>query len=57
MTDMKNVRNNRRKKVRNPLLKRIHKELLGDWRKYLLVSLFLYSVGVKEYIFLKVLQK
>lgn len=57
MTNMKNVRNNRRKKVRNPLLKRIHKELLGDWRKYLLVSLFLYSVGVKEYIFLKVLQK
>ncbi|MBO5452332.1 MAG: ABC transporter permease [Lachnospiraceae bacterium] len=38
---MKNVRNNRRKKVRNPLLKRIPKELLGDWKKYLLVSLFL----------------
>ena len=56
---MKNVRNNRRKKVRNPLLKRIHKELLGDWRKYLLVSLFLILTigGVKEYIFLKVLQK
>lgn len=29
------------KKVRNPLLKRIPKELLGDWRKYLMVSLFL----------------
>lgn len=39
---MENVRaNNRRKKVKNPLLKRIPKELLGDWRKYLLVSLFL----------------
>ena len=29
------------KKVRNPLLKRIPRELLGDWKKYLLVSLFL----------------
>ncbi|MGN0245173.1 MAG: ABC transporter permease [Lachnospiraceae bacterium] len=39
---MKNVSaNNRRIKVKNPLLKRIPKELLGDWRKYLLVSLFL----------------
>ncbi|MBD5543247.1 MAG: FtsX-like permease family protein [Lachnospiraceae bacterium] len=28
-------------KVRNPLLKRIPRELLGDWKKYLLVSLFL----------------
>ena len=28
-------------KVRNPLLKRIPRELLGDWRKYLVVSLFL----------------
>ncbi|MBD5136602.1 MAG: FtsX-like permease family protein [Lachnospiraceae bacterium] len=30
-----------KKKVRNPLLKRILRELLGDWRKYLVVSLFL----------------
>ena len=29
------------KKVRNPLLKRIPRELLGDWRKYLVVGLFL----------------
>lgn len=29
------------KKVRNPLVKRIPRELLGDWRKYLVVSLFL----------------
>ncbi len=29
------------RKVRNPLLKRIPMELLGDWRKYLVVSLFL----------------
>lgn len=28
-------------KVRNPLIKRVFKELLGDWRKYLVVSLFL----------------
>lgn len=30
-----------RTKVRNPLVKRIPKELLGDWKKYLVVSLFL----------------
>lgn len=30
-----------KKKVRNPLIKRIPKELLGDWRKYLVVALFL----------------
>lgn len=29
------------KKVKNPLTKRIPRELLGDWRKYLVVSLFL----------------
>lgn len=29
------------KKVKNPLRKRILRELLGDWRKYLVVSLFL----------------
>lgn len=29
------------KRVRNPLLKRISRELMGDWRKYLVVSLFL----------------
>ncbi len=37
------MKNNEKKqvKVRNPLIKRIFKELLGDWRKYLVVSLFL----------------
>ncbi len=30
-----------RKSIRNPLVKRIPRELLGDWRKYLVVSLFL----------------
>lgn len=30
-----------RKKVKNPLVKRIPRELLGDFRKYLVVSLFL----------------
>ena len=30
-----------RKKVKNPLVKRIPRELLTDWRKYLVVSLFL----------------
>lgn len=33
-----------RKKIHNPLVKRIPKELLGDWRKYLVVSLFLILV-------------
>lgn len=32
------------KKMKNPLIKRIPKELLGDWRKYLIVSLFLILV-------------
>jgi len=31
----------REKKVKNPLMKRIPRELLNDWRKYLVVSLFL----------------
>lgn len=35
---------NMRKKMHNPLVKRIPKELLGDWRKYLVVSLFLILV-------------
>ncbi len=30
-----------RRKVKNPLAKRILRELLGDWRKYLVVGLFL----------------
>jgi putative ABC transport system permease protein len=30
-----------KKKIRNPLFKRIPKELIGDWKKYLVVSLFL----------------
>ncbi len=29
------------KKIKNPLVKRIPREILGDWRKYLVVSLFL----------------
>ena len=29
------------RKVRNPLTRRILRELLGDWKKYLLVSFFL----------------
>ncbi|MDE6579845.1 MAG: permease, partial [Ruminiclostridium sp.] len=29
------------KKIRNPLIKRILRELRGDWHKYLVVSLFL----------------
>lgn len=31
----------RGKKVKNPLIRRISRELIGDWRKYLVVSLFL----------------
>ena len=30
-----------KQKIKNPLLRRIPRELLGDWRKYLVVSLFL----------------
>ncbi len=33
-----------KKKIHNPLVKRIPKELFGDWRKYLVVSLFLILV-------------
>lgn len=29
------------KKIKNPLIKRIPKELAGDWKKYLVVFLFL----------------
>ncbi|MDO5338106.1 MAG: ABC transporter permease [Eubacteriales bacterium] len=29
------------KKIKNPLIRRIPRELIGDWRKYLVVSLFL----------------
>jgi len=31
----------KKKKIKNPLMKRIPRELAGDWRKYLVVSLFL----------------
>lgn len=31
----------RQKKVRNPLRKRLIRELIGDWKKYLVVALFL----------------
>ena len=30
-----------RKKIKNPLVKRIPKEIIGDWKKYLVVFLFL----------------
>ena len=29
------------KKIKNPLIKRIPKELIGDWKKYLVVMIFL----------------
>ncbi len=31
----------KKRKVKNPLVKRVPRELLGDWKKYLVVSLFL----------------
>ena len=31
----------KKKKIKNPLIKRIPRELLGDWKKYLVVALFL----------------
>lgn len=31
----------KKKKIKNPLIKRIPKELIGDWKKYLVVFLFL----------------
>ena len=34
-------RHEEEEKTRNPLIRRIPRELAGDWRKYLLVSLFL----------------
>ena len=34
----------KKRKIKNPLLRRIPKELNGDWRKYLVVSLFLILV-------------
>ncbi len=34
-------RGNMKGKTKNPLMKRIPRELIGDWRKYLVVSLFL----------------
>ncbi len=39
---MENIQTKKRiKKVKNPLMKRIPRELSGDWRKYLVVSMFL----------------
>lgn len=32
---------NKKKKIKNPLRRRIPRELRGDWKKYLVVSLFL----------------
>lgn len=34
----------KKKKISNPLMKRIPRELTGDWKKYLVVSLFLIMV-------------
>ena len=31
----------KKKKIKNPLIKRIPKELAGEWKKYLVVGLFL----------------
>lgn len=31
----------KKKKIKNPLIRRIPRELLGDWKKYLVVALFL----------------
>ena len=31
----------KKKKIKNPLIRRIPRELTGDWKKYLVVSLFL----------------
>lgn len=31
----------KKKKIKNPLIRRIPKELIGDWKKYLVVFLFL----------------
>ena len=38
---VRGVAHMKKKKVRNPLVKRIPRELTGDWKKYLVVSLFL----------------
>ena len=38
---VRSVTGMKKKKTRNPLIRRIPRELAGDWRKYLLVSLFL----------------
>ena len=31
----------KKQKIKNPLRRRVLRELLGDWKKYLVVSLFL----------------
>ena len=31
----------KKKKIKNPLIRRITKELIGDWKKYLFVLMFL----------------
>lgn len=35
------VRGAAMKKIKNPLIRRIPKDLIGDWKKYLVVFLFL----------------
>lgn len=36
----------KKKRVKNPLIKRIPRELLGDWKKYLVVAVFLvFTIG------------
>lgn len=42
VTNMENTkRKSNKSQIRNPLIKRIPREMLGDWKKYLVVSLFL----------------
>ena len=38
------------KKIKNPLIKRIPKELAGDWKKYMVVFLFLMLTSADESI-------
>ena len=35
------MKENKKKKVFNPLIKRVPKELIGEWRKYLVIFLLL----------------
>ena len=42
----------KKKKIKNPLIRRIPRELTGDWKKYLVVSLFLIlMIGFDFFLF------